>query len=152
MQRQFQRLSFPERAHPLVQQFYLLLNVERVTISEIGRQAGWSTRTINGWRTDSNPSLSAFHDCVQALGYDLVIVPKGEDHTALPRLPIRGQGGDEALEPFAIGNALGLTPGDEALHVIHMKAHREVVKLKRRAASAFRGLPKRLTKREPCLV
>jgi len=151
MQRQFQRLKFPERAHHLVQKLFVLMNIERVGITDLARRSGWAVRTINGWRTHPHPSLAAYCDCVEAMGYELVLVRRGDPLLVEPsRIP--GQGGDEALKALAIGDALSLAPGDETLHVIHVEPHGEVVELERRAPSALRWLSDRLAKREASLV
>ena len=148
---QFQRLKFPDHAHPLVQKLFVLMNIERVGITDLSRLSGWSVRTINGWRKNQHPSLAAYADCVQAMGYELVLVRRGDPLLAEPSsLPV--DGGSEALKALAIGDALSLAPGDEALHVIHVEPHGEVVELERRAPSALRWLTNRLAKRKASLV
>lgn len=145
---QFQRLKFPEKAHPLIQKLFVLMNIERVGIHELARKAGWSVRAINGWRTNRHPSMAAVCDCVEAMGYELVLVRRGDIKPSV----VPADGGSEALKALTVSDALSLAPGDEALHVVHVEPHGEVVELERRAPSALRWLTNRLAKREAGLV
>jgi hypothetical protein len=64
----------PPHAHPLVQQFFRLLNEDGALQTELCARAGLSTQTTKGWRVKS-PQLLTFEAALNTLGYRLAIVP-----------------------------------------------------------------------------
>lgn len=68
------RAKLPEHAHPLVRQFFGLLNVALINRGHVAAKAGLSTHTICAWRRAA-PQLPNFEAALNVLGYRLAIVP-----------------------------------------------------------------------------
>lgn len=68
-------LTIPEHAHPLVRRMFELMNEEKVVMRDIAPKAGIQPCTISTWRYRSAPTLPLFQAALNALGYDLAIVP-----------------------------------------------------------------------------
>lgn len=69
------KLTIPEHAHPLVRQLFELMNKEMVVMRDLAPKAGIQPCTISTWRYRSSPTLPLFQAALNALGYDLRIVP-----------------------------------------------------------------------------
>lgn len=72
------RLPIPKNVHPLVRRLFELLNHERATAKEISKRAGLCVPAVSLWRKQM-PRLDNFSAALNALGYKLRIVAKGED-------------------------------------------------------------------------
>lgn len=66
------RHSVPPHAHPLVRQFFGLLNAEGATQTEVAAEAGLSRQIIKEWRRKS-PQLVTFEAALNVLGFRLAI-------------------------------------------------------------------------------
>lgn len=76
----------PARAHPLVRQFFDLLNADGMSGYRLEEKTGVSRRCVWGWRvTASNrmrascPRIDILDACANALGYKLALVPIEKD-------------------------------------------------------------------------
>lgn len=64
-------------AHPLVSEFFTLLSSSGRSLHNVATQAGYDQQTGFHWIKDGyKPSLTAFSDHLNALGFELVIRPK----------------------------------------------------------------------------
>lgn len=70
------KLSVPEHAHPLVRQFFEILNDHKATMMDVSKKAGPHWSTIQSWSRRSNPYIGNFEAALNAMGYELVIRPK----------------------------------------------------------------------------
>lgn len=61
--------------HPLIRQFFELVRDHQHTIMGVARRAGVDRRSITLWRWIRFPRMGAFIACLNAIGYDLAIVP-----------------------------------------------------------------------------
>ena len=79
--RKYRTLKPPPSGTPsLVRQFFALAHAERMGIQDIAERAGYNAETIKHWKLPSSPRLplvTTLQDCLQVLGYDLVILPTG---------------------------------------------------------------------------
>lgn len=62
--------------HPLVRQFFQLIEESGYAARRVSEKAGYGHATLSKWKTrGSSPWLPAFCDHLEALGYELKIVP-----------------------------------------------------------------------------
>jgi hypothetical protein len=73
------RLPVPQHAHPLVRQFFEILNEQRTTMMDVSKRAGPHWSTIQSWSRRSNPYIDNFEAALNAMGYELVIRPKRDE-------------------------------------------------------------------------
>ena len=82
--RQYRTLKPPPPGTPsLVRQFFALAHAERMGIQDIADRAGYNAETIKHWKLPSSrrlPLVTTLQDCLQVLGYDLVIRRVGTSH------------------------------------------------------------------------
>lgn len=75
--RQYRTLKPPPPGTPsLVRQFFALAHAERMGIQDIADRAGYNPETIKHWKLPHStrlPLVTTLQDCLQVLGYDLVI-------------------------------------------------------------------------------
>ena len=65
--------------HPLVEELLCLVEQLPESTAAFADRAGYAPSTFSAWRSaHAGPTLSAFCDVAEALGYELVLVPKGE--------------------------------------------------------------------------
>lgn len=64
--------------HPLVREFFSLIEAQHRLHKEIIATAGLSENTIYHWTRRYNPSLPGFVAALNSLGYELVIKKIGE--------------------------------------------------------------------------
>lgn len=74
------KLKVPQRGHPLVRRFFAMLNEQGTLISELADRAGLHPNTIMYWRK-TTPNLVLFTAALNALDYDLAIVPRNPEET-----------------------------------------------------------------------
>jgi hypothetical protein len=67
--------SIPEKAHPLVREFFRLLNDEQAHVIDVCRRSGIQRGTISSWRVRSHPAVGNFQAALNSIGYELVIKP-----------------------------------------------------------------------------
>lgn len=84
-------LTIPEHAHPLVRQLFELMNQEMIVMRDIAPKAGIQPCTISTWRYRSAPTLPLFQAALNALGYDLKIVPLADVADGKPGRPKKEQ-------------------------------------------------------------
>lgn len=70
------KLPIPQHVHPLMRQFFRLLNEEFTTITEVADRMRARRGTISDWRYCREPSISMFDAALNVIGYELVIRPK----------------------------------------------------------------------------
>lgn len=84
--RQYRTLKPPPPGTPsLVRQFFALAHAERMGIQDIADRAGYNAETIKHWKLPHSPRLplvTTLQDCLQVLGYELVIRRVGTSHRA----------------------------------------------------------------------
>lgn len=73
------KLPIPAKAHPLVREFFCLINRERETLKGVSSRAGCDYGTIADWRRRRTPNLVTFIAALNAIGYDLRIVRMKRD-------------------------------------------------------------------------
>ena len=82
--RQYRTLKPPPPGTPsLVRQFFALAHAERMGIQDIADRAGYNAETIKHWKLPHSrrlPLVTTLQDCLQVLGYDLVICRVGASH------------------------------------------------------------------------
>lgn len=63
-------------AHPLVQEFYAMVEARGVSFCEVSLAAGYDKSVPGHWFTGrAAPTLAAFNDHLNALGFELCIWP-----------------------------------------------------------------------------
>lgn len=75
------KLYIPEHAHPLVRQLVEILNKKKLTFTELARAAGITGAALASWRYRHNPRIDNFEAALNALGYELQIVPREPQKT-----------------------------------------------------------------------
>jgi hypothetical protein len=73
------KLPVPEKCHPLVREFFLLMNEQLATMKEVSDRAGISYQTISGWRIRRSPGLTVLIAALNVLGYGLQIVKLNDE-------------------------------------------------------------------------
>lgn len=63
---------------PLVRELMELLRTHPEPLSSLAEEAGVPVATVTGWRSGHNPRLDLFEHLLNALGYDLKIVRRGD--------------------------------------------------------------------------
>lgn len=66
----------PPNAHPMVRWLFTEIARQQLTYDELSRVAGVAENTISNWRRYRNPTLTNFEACANALGFDIVVVPR----------------------------------------------------------------------------
>lgn len=66
----------PTKGDPLVRMLFAEANHQRVSLPRLAEMSGVSRHTIDQWRYEVDPKLDYVQRCLNALGYDLVAVPK----------------------------------------------------------------------------
>lgn len=66
----------PTKGDPLVRMLFAEANHQRVSLPRLAELSGVSRHTIDQWRYEVDPKLDYVQRCLNALGYDLVAVPK----------------------------------------------------------------------------
>lgn len=74
--------AVPDHAHPLVRELVRLMNVHRMTWTDLAERSGIHRKTFHYWRTRSSPTLSVFEAALNSLGYGLAIT-----QAPLPKRP-----------------------------------------------------------------
>lgn len=72
----FVQLTAPTTAHPFVRHLFDLMNEHRVGVVALAGLAGVNKNTLKDWRVRTMPRVSDLQACLNALGYELVILPK----------------------------------------------------------------------------
>lgn len=67
-------LTIPSGCHPLVSEFFSIMNQEGVCVTKLADEAGLSRGTFYSWRRKSNPNIAVFSAALNAAGYKLEIV------------------------------------------------------------------------------
>ncbi|WP_162820201.1 hypothetical protein [Microvirga calopogonii] len=95
------RVTVPEHAGPHVRLVFAEMARQGVNYWELEGRSGIQKATIKAWRYKNVPSLTSLESCLNALGWDLIPLPKDRviDASIL-----------EELQPIA--DRLGLTLGD----------------------------------------
>lgn len=70
------KLSIPQNCHPLVRRLFEIMNAERATLKEVADKVGCGYDTVSMWRYRRTPNLVTIAAAVNALGYELAIVPQ----------------------------------------------------------------------------
>ena len=65
--------SIPLKAHPLVQQIFMLMNEQGKTYQELADKAGVKPRVLERWRLNVMPQLHTLELVLGALGAKLTI-------------------------------------------------------------------------------
>ena len=65
--------TIPSKAHPLVQQIFVMMNEQGRTYQELADKAGVKPRVLERWRLNVMPQLHTLELVLGALGANLVI-------------------------------------------------------------------------------
>lgn len=77
------KIKWRKNTHPLVKEFYRLLNQQKLLFTDVARPAGVARSQISNWRLGHAPPLPALIACLNAIGYDLKIVKIGDEAEAM---------------------------------------------------------------------
>lgn len=69
--------TIPNNTHPCVRGFFTEANEQRATRRQISQRVSLGTATLTSWRTKCMPTLDNFDAALNALGFELAIVPIG---------------------------------------------------------------------------
>ena len=67
------RLHVPARAHPLIKELYQRIIDKGLRVRDVSDRVEIGYSTICDWRNGRCPNLMTFEDCLNAVGYKLVI-------------------------------------------------------------------------------
>lgn len=75
------KITVPERAHPLVKQFFRLMNKDGWLFTDVAKRSGLCRQSIAkfGIRERGAPKLDMLIAALNAIGYDLKIVPRKKE-------------------------------------------------------------------------
>lgn len=69
------KLPIPPHAHPIVRRLFEIMNSQQTLLREVSRRSGIAYDTISCWRTNRQPSLPNIEAALNAVGYEIKIVP-----------------------------------------------------------------------------
>jgi transcriptional regulator with XRE-family HTH domain len=73
----------PTRGHPAVLRLYEIMGVQQCSIQMLADRAGYGRSTIQNWRTGKKtPTVASLSDCLDVLGYELIIQRRRGDRRA----------------------------------------------------------------------
>ncbi len=72
------KLTIPQHAPKLVQQLFEIMNRDKVMLTEVCGKAGIRRATASNWRYKSVPLITGFDAMLNAMGYELRILPMRE--------------------------------------------------------------------------
>lgn len=67
------KIKSPPNAHPLAKQFFDLLDLEQVSMTDVAHRAGLNHGTVSKWKTHYTPTVDTLEAALNVLGYRLVI-------------------------------------------------------------------------------
>ncbi len=70
------RSHLPDDMHPLVRKLFLESYKQRMDLKALENRSGVSRGAIRKWKNRSNPSLTNFEACMNALGFKVVVRPQ----------------------------------------------------------------------------
>lgn len=69
------RITVPEKAHPLVREFYRLVIAKGAHLLDVHVAAGLGRNVLAKWRTTNTPNVASLEAALNVIGYRLAIVP-----------------------------------------------------------------------------
>lgn len=82
----FRAITIPTSGPPLIRRLFQIINQRRFSVASLALRSGVQKDTIHGWRGKFSPTLANFEAVLNALGYQLAIVPMAHQstHVKLP--------------------------------------------------------------------
>lgn len=74
----FRAITIPTNGPPLIRRLFQIINQRRFSVASLALRAGVQKDTIHGWRGKFSPTVANFEAVLNALGYELAIVPLAE--------------------------------------------------------------------------
>lgn len=65
------RVSVPERAHPLVKQLFREMDQQQIGVLDMAQRSGVNKNTLKDWRTRTMPRVADLDACFNVLGMKL---------------------------------------------------------------------------------
>jgi hypothetical protein len=74
--------TVPPHTHPLVRLLFQELRTRQIPMHDLCSRSGLSINTVINWRAANTPNLINIEAALNAIGYDLVAIPKVHHDTA----------------------------------------------------------------------